>query len=398
MNKPLIAIFTAIGLDAAGMGLIFPILPRLLQEVTHAGNVAAYIGIMTALYALMQFVFAPVLGALSDNLGRRPVLLISLGGAAINYLVMTFAPQLWMLLLGRAIAGLASANVSVAMAYITDISAEDKRARPFGLFNATFGIGFIVGPVLGGLLGDQWLRLPFIAAAVLNACNLLLAFFILPESRTPAREKIELAALNPLRPFSRVLSMKGLLPVILVFFILSATGEAYGTCWALWGFDTFQWNGLWIGLSLGAFGICQTLVQALLPGPASKRLGERGAVVVGIACACIALVAMAFAREGWIVFAIMPVFALGGIGTPAFQALATRQVEAALQGQLQGVLTSAVSLASIIGPLAFSTFYIAVQKAWPGAVWLSVVAIYIVAVPLVLLGTRTGRSVAPASA
>jgi DHA1 family tetracycline resistance protein-like MFS transporter len=391
MSKPLIVIFSAIGLDAAGIGLIFPILPRLLQEVTHAENIAPYIGIMTALYALMQFVFAPVLGALSDNLGRRPVLLISLAGAAINYLVMAFAPELWMLLLGRAVAGLTSANVSVAMAYITDISAEDTRARRFGLFNATFGIGFIIGPVLGGLLGDQWLRLPFIAAAVLNACNMLLAYFVLPESRTPAREEIDLAALNPLRPLGWVLSMKGLLPVILVFFILSATGEAYGTCWALWGFDTFQWNGLWIGLSLGAFGVCQTVVQALLPGPAAKRLGERGAVVVGIACACLALFAMAFASQGWIVFAIMPVFALGGIGTPAFQALASRQVDPARQGQLQGVLTSAVSLASIIGPLAFSTFYLAVQKAWPGAIWLFVVVIYVIAVPLVLLGTRAAR-------
>lgn len=392
MNKPLFVIFAAIGLDAVGIGLIFPILPRLLEDVTHTHNIAPYIGIMTALYSVMQFVFAPVLGALSDNLGRRPVLLISLAGAAINYLVMAFAPQLWMLLLGRAIAGLTSANVSVAMAYITDISPEDKRARRFGLFNAMFGIGFIIGPVLGGLLGDYWLRLPFIAAAVLNACNLLLALFILPESRTPARQKIDLAALNPLRPLRWVFSMKGLLPIVLVFFILSATGEVYGTCWALWGFDTFRWNGFWIGLSLGAFGVCQTLVQALLPGPATKLLGERGAVLVGIACACIALVALAFARQSWVVFAVMPIFALGGIGTPALQVLATRQVDPARQGQLQGVLASAVSLASIVAPLAFSTFYFLVQKDWPGAIWLSVVLTYAIAVPLVVLGTRKART------
>jgi len=389
MNRPLVVIFTAICLDAVGIGLIFPILPRLLADVTHTQNIAPYIGIMTALYAVMQFIFAPVLGALSDNLGRRPVLLISLAGAAINYGIMAFAPQLWMLFLGRAIAGLTSANVSVATAYITDISSEEKRARRFGLSNAMFGIGFIIGPVLGGLLGDYSLRLPFVAAAVLNACNLLLAMFILPESHKPARKKISLAALNPLRPLRWVFSMKGLLPVTLVFFILSATGEAYGTCWALWGFDAFRWNGLWIGLSLGAFGVCQTLVQALLPGPATKLLGERWAVVVGIACACIALVAMALANQGWVVFAIMPIFALAGIGTPAFQSLATRQVDPACQGQLQGVLTSAVSLASIVAPLAFSTFYFVVQKGWPGAVWLSVVVVYVIAIPLVFLGTRT---------
>ena len=389
MNKPLVVIFAAIALDAVGIGLIFPILPRLLESVAHTQNTAPIIGIMIALYAVMQFIFAPVLGALSDNLGRRPVLLISLVGAAINYVAMAFAPQLWMLLLGRAIAGLTSANMSVATAYVTDISPEDKRARRFGLFNAMFGAGFIVGPVLGGLLGDYWLRLPFIAAAALNAGNLLLALFILPESHTPARQKIDLAALNPLRPLRWVFSMKGLVPVVLVFFILAATGEAYGTCWALWGFDAFRWNGFWIGLSLGTFGACLTLAQAFLPGPATKYLGERNAVLVGIACACGALVAMAFAKQGWIVFAIMPVFALGGIGTPAFQALATRQVDPARQGQFQGVLASAVSLASIVGPLVFSTFYFLVQKRWPGAIWLSVVVIYAIAVPLVFRGTRT---------
>ena len=401
MNKPLVVIFAAIALDAVGIGLIFPILPRLLESVAHTQNPAPVTGIMIALYAVMQFIFAPVLGALSDNLGRRPVLLISLVGAAINYVAMAFASQLWMVLLGRAIAGLTSANMSVATAYVTDISPEDKRARRFGLFNAMFGAGFIVGPVLGGLLGDCWLRLPFIAAAALNAGNLLLALFILPESHTPARQKIDLAALNPLRPLRWVFSMKGLVPVVLVFFILAATGEAYGTCWALWGFDAFQWNGFWIGLSLGTFGACLTLAQAFLPGPATKYLGERNAVLDGIACACGALVAMAFAKQGWIVFAIMPVFALGGIGTPAFRALATRQVDPARQGQFQGVLASAVSLASIVGPLVFSTFYFLVQKRWPGAIWLSVVVIYAIAVPLVFRGTRTAgpasRRLKPAS-
>ena len=200
MNRPLAVNYAAIALDAVGIGRIFPILPRLLEDVTHTQNIAPYVGIMATLYAVMQFIFAPMLGALSDNLGRRPILLVSLAGAAINYVVMAFAPQLWMLVLGRAIAGLTSANVSVATAYITDISPEDERARRFGLFNAMFGIGFIVGPVLGGLLGDYWLRLPFISAAVLNTGDLLLALFILPQSCTPARQKIDLAALNPRRP------------------------------------------------------------------------------------------------------------------------------------------------------------------------------------------------------
>ena len=384
MTRPLAVIFAAIVLDAVGIGLIFPILPSLLQEVTHSQNVAPAIGVMTALYAVMQFVFAPVLGSLSDRLGRRPVLLISLAGAAINYLFLAFAPSLWMLLVGRAIAGLTSANVSVATAYITDISPEHKRARRFGLLNAMFGIGFIIGPVFGGALGDYWLRLPFIAAAVLNACNLLLAFFVLPESRTPSRERINLAALNPLRPLRWVFSMKGLLPIVFVFFVFSATGEAYGVCWALWGRDTFGWNGLWIGLSLGTFGVCQTLAQAFLPGPAVKLLGERAAVLVGVAGACVALVVMAFATESWTIFAIMPVFALGGIGVPALQSLATRQVDESRQGQFQGVLASAVSLASIVAPLSFASFYFVVRAEWPGAIWLSVVVVYAIGAALVV--------------
>lgn len=384
MNKPLVVIFLAVVLDAVGIGLVFPILPALLQDVTRAANVASWIGVMAALYAAMQFVFAPVLGSLSDRLGRRPVLLLSLGGAAVNYLLLVFADSLWLLLLGRAIAGLTSANVAVATAYITDISRPEQRARRFGLFNAMFGAGFIIGPVLGGALGDHGLRLPFVAAAALNVCNLLLAFFLLPESRQPTRARIALAALNPLRPLRRVLAMKELRPIILVFFIFSASGEAYGVAWALWGADTFQWNGLWIGLSLGTYGVCQTLAQALLPGPAVRLLGERAAVLAGVASASIALTVMAFATQGWMIFAIMPVFALGGIGVPALQSLATRQVDEREQGQFQGVLASSVSLASIVAPLFFSSFYFVVREQWPGAIWLSVVALYALGALVVL--------------
>ncbi|KSV92483.1 TCR/Tet family MFS transporter [Sinorhizobium sp. GL28] len=393
MKKSLIVIFTAIVLDAVGIGLIFPILPSLLKDVIHADNVAPYIGTMTALYAVMQFICAPVLGALSDRLGRRPVLLISLAGAAVNYLFLAFAPNLWMLFAGRAIAGLTSANMSVATAYLTDITPEDKRAQRFGLFNAMFGIGFIIGPVLGGVLGDHWLRLPFVAAAVLNGCNLALAYFVLPESRAPSRERIDLAALNPLRPLRWVFSVKSVLPIVFLFLIFSATGEAYGTCWALWGSETFQGNGLWIGLSLGAFGVCQTFAQAVLPGPAVRRFGERGAILVGVAGVCLALTVMAFATEGWMIFAIMPVFALGGIGVPALQSLATRQVDENQQGQFQGVLASAVSLASIISPLAFSSIYFVVRAQWPGAIWLSVVVVYALG-GLLVLGLRLTKPVA----
>ncbi len=237
---------------------------------------------------------------------------------------------------------------------------------------------------MGGVLGDYWLRLPFFAAAVLNAVNLAFALFVLPESRAPSRTKINLSALNPLRPLRWALSMRSLLPVIATFFVLSATGEVYGVCWALWGHDVFRWNGFWIGLSLGAFGVCQSLAQALLPGPAVRLLGERGAVLTGIAGACLALTTLAFTTQPWVVFAIMPVMALAGIGTPALQSLATRLVDDDRQGQFQGVLASAMSLASIVGPLAFSTAYLAVRDHWPGAIWLSAVLVNAIAIPLVI--------------
>lgn len=384
MKNPLVVIFSAIALDAVGIGLIFPILPDLLRAVTHSGNVAPYIGITTALYAVIQFIFAPVLGVLSDRLGRRPVLLISLCGASISYILMASASNIWMLLIGRAIAGLTSANMAVATAYISDVTPEDERAGRFGIFNAMFGIGFIIGPVLGGILGDYWIRLPFIAAAILNACNMLLALFALPESRKPQQRNIDLATLNPLQPIKWAFSMKGLVSLILVFFIFSLSGEVYGTCWALWGSDTFNWNGLWIGLSLGTFGICQALIQAFLTGPVVNVMGERPAIFAGLACSCIALTVMALAKQSWIIFAIMPIFALGGIGTPALQSLATKQVDKVQQGQFQGVLASVISLSAIIGPLIFSSIYFWVQKEWPGAVWLSVVFIYVLTIPVVV--------------
>jgi DHA1 family tetracycline resistance protein-like MFS transporter len=192
LRRALVVLYAAVFLDAVGIGLVFPILPRLLAEVTRAANVAPQLGAMASLYALMQFAFAPTLGAISDRVGRRPVLLTSLLGAVVNYGVMATAPTLSLLLLGRALTGATSANVSVVTAYLTDLSPPPERARRFGLSSAMFGAGFIVGPVLGGLLGDTWLRLPFLVAAALNAANLLLAWRLLPESRSPSPQRLEI--------------------------------------------------------------------------------------------------------------------------------------------------------------------------------------------------------------
>jgi DHA1 family tetracycline resistance protein-like MFS transporter len=372
-------------LDAIGIGLIFPILPALLRDVAHTGEIATLLGIMLALYSAMQFLFSPILGVLSDRYGRRPVLLISLGGAAIDYVVMAFAPELWMLVVGRAIAGLTSANMAVATAYITDISTEDERAKRFGYFHAMFGLGFIIGPVLGGLLGDIWVRAPFIAAAVLNGANLALAIFILPESRKgDAGTRFDFANLNPFKPLGWAMTFAPLLPLMAIFVLINFVAAVYGTAWAMFGEDAFQWSAMWVGISLGAYGFFHAIAQAFVTGPAVKWLGERWALIVGIGCEVVALVVTGFATQGWIIFAIMPLFALGGVGMPALQSLMTQQVDGDNQGKLQGVLSSLVSLAAVFGPLFFAYAYFFVRPSWPGAIWIVGAALYVLAFPLML--------------
>lgn len=395
MNRALVVILAAVTLDAVGIGLIFPILPALLREVGHTTDIATILGVMLALYSACQFLFSPVLGVLSDRWGRRPVLLVSLAGAAIDYVVMAFAPELWLLVIGRAVAGITSANMAVATAYITDISSPEERASRFGLFHAMFGIGFIIGPVLGGVLGDIWVRAPFLLAAALNAVNFALALFVLPESRPGTRDtRFSWQTLNPFKPLAWALTFKALIPLMAIYFIMNLVGTVYGSTWAIFGEDVFAWNGMMIGLSLGAYGLLHAVAQAFLTGPAVARLGERWALLLGMACEMSAMLVMALTGNGWLVFVIMPIFALGGIGMPALQSLITRQVGSDRQGQLQGVLASLVSLASVFGPLFFTFAYHGLRSTWPGAIWLIAMGIYLLALPL-MVGLR-GQS-APAA-
>ncbi len=399
VNKALVVILAAVTLDAVGIGLIFPILPSLLRDVGHTTEVATLLGLMLALYSACQFLFSPILGVLSDRFGRRPVLLVSLAGAAIDYLIMAFAPELWMLVAGRAISGITSANMAVATAYITDISSEQERARRFGLFHAMFGIGFLIGPVLGGILGDLWVRAPFIAAALLNTVNFSLALFVLPESRRgQPGAHFTWDSLNPFKPLKWALTFAALIPLMAIFVILNFVGTVYGTIWALFGEDSFAWSGMMIGLSLGAYGVFHAGAQAFLTGPAVARLGERWALVVGMGCELTALLILGVATQGWVLFALAPLFALGGIGIPALQSLTTTQVDADRQGQLQGVLASLVSLAAIFGPLFFSFVYFALRGTWPGLIWVVAAAIYLLALPLMLGIRRSGTTAEAASA
>jgi DHA1 family tetracycline resistance protein-like MFS transporter len=225
MTRSLFVIITVVALDAIGIGLIFPILPSLLEELTGSGQVSTIYGIILAAYAAMQFVFSPILGMLSDRIGRRPVMIVSLAGAAIDYLIMAFTPALWVLVAGRIIAGITSANMAVAGAYIADISDEKERAQRFSWMSAAFGVGFIVGPVLGGVLSTYFLRAPFLAAAVLNGLNLLLVLLVVKESRAPSREKLDLKALNPFGPLRWAFSFPALAPLIAVFLVFAINGD-----------------------------------------------------------------------------------------------------------------------------------------------------------------------------
>ncbi len=383
MNKPLIVILSAVTLDAIGIGLVFPILPALLREVSHTDDVATLYGVLLALYAFMQFVFSPILGKLSDRYGRRPVLLVSLAGAAVDYLIMALAPWLWVLVVGRAIAGLSSANMAVASAYITDISPEEVRAKRFGYFSACFGVGFVLGPILGGFLGELSVRAPFLLAAGLNGLNFLLALLVLPESRKGEKTEFTLAGLNPFGSLLWAVRIQSLVPFIALFLVFHFIGQVYGTVWVLFGEDRFGWGTFMVGLSLGGFGLCLAACQALLTGPAVARLGERGALYAGMTCEGTACLLTAFATQGWMVFILLPLFSLGAIGMPALQSLVTRQVSADQQGQLQGVMASIMSVASILGPLVYSTLYFWSRAHWIGAVWVFSAGIFLLCVPLV---------------
>jgi DHA1 family tetracycline resistance protein-like MFS transporter len=391
MNKALVVILAMVVLDAVGGGLIFPILPGLLKQVSPDGNISILYGVLLAVYAAMQFVFSPVLGALSDRYGRRPVLLISMAGVMVDYLLMALTPWGWVLVVGRTIAGITSANMAVGTAYITDITPEAQRAQRFGLMGAMMGVGFIIGPALGGLLGTWWLRAPFAAAALLNGLNLLVALFILPESRKGSGEPLSWKALNPLAPLVWLWEFKSLLPLVAVSVVFGLIAAVPGTIWVLYTADRFGWDTASIGVSLAIFGVVMAASQALLTGFFARHLGDLGTVILGVAFDVLAYLLMGFADQGWMGFAVTPLFALGGVAQPALQSLFTSKVSPDQQGELAGVLTSLQGLAGVVGPVLCTALYFSTRDIWLGTVWMVGAALYVLAMPL-FLGVRTQKT------
>lgn len=385
MSRPLVAISLTGALDGLGIALIFPMLPVLVRSLNGPQGASEMFGAMLALYAFMQFVFAPVLGALSDRYGRRPVLLLSLAGSAIDYLIMAFTPCLWPLFIGRAIAGLTAANQAVAAAYITDITPEAERASRFGMFTACFSVGFVAGPVIGGALSDLSPQLgPFLGAAVLNGINLAIALFILPESHAPESKPIAWRTLNPLAPLRWALTVRPLVPLLTLFLLVSLVSQTYVTVWVLFVENRFHWSADEIGLSLTVYGVLVAVAQGGVTGPLTRAIGERGALLVGIACDAGGLLVLSFAQSSWMAFAAVPLLAFGGVGQPALKSLQANAVDRWHQGELQGVVASFVSLATFFGPIIFGGIYALSQAQWPGLVWMVGAAVCAVAAPVAL--------------
>jgi DHA1 family tetracycline resistance protein-like MFS transporter len=351
-------IFITLLIDVTGWGIIIPVMPRLIQEVTGAplSEASRYGGWLISAYAIMQFVCAPVVGALSDRFGRRPVLLASLFGFGVDYLVLAFAPTLSWLFVGRIVAGIMGASFTTAGAYIADISAPEKRAQNFGIMGAAFGLGFIIGPVIGGLLGGLGTRVPFLVTAGLTLLNWLYGFFILPESLKPEhRRAFDWRRANPLGTLKSLLRHKVIAGLLVSLTLLYIAAHAVQSNWSYYTIEKFGWKEADIGLSLGVTGLLITVVQGWLIRQLIPRLGQERSVYVGLGLYAAGLLLYALATKGWMMYAFTVVYSLGGIAGPAIQGIISRVVPPNEQGELQGGFTSLMSLSSIIGPFLMNS-------------------------------------------
>jgi MFS transporter, DHA1 family, tetracycline resistance protein len=367
-------IFVTVLLDMLSFGVIAPLLPKLISDFLNGNTARAseYIGMFTTTWAFMQFIFAPVLGLLSDRFGRRPVILLSNFGLALDYFVMALAPSVRWLFLGRILSGLTSASIPTATAYISDVTAPEKRSKAFGLLGAAFGAGFILGPAIGGWLGLHNPRLPFWVAGVGSLLNFCYGLFILPESLPPERRqpKLQWKNANPVGALRLLRSHAELLGLATVNFLGYVAHEIYVTVYVLYVIYRFGWDPRMVGISLALVGVAQIAAYSSV-GFVVTRLGERRTLLTGLACA-----ALAFALFGWaspIVFlAAIPINALWSLAGPTSQSLMTQHVSPSEQGELQGALASLRGVAMLIGPGLFSltfAYFIAPEHMLPGAPW-----------------------------
>lgn len=353
-------IFVTLLIDIIGFGIIIPVLPKLIQHLIHGNlsDASRYGGWLAFAYAFMQFICAPLLGNLSDKYGRRPVLLASLLGFSIDYTFLAFAPSIGWLFVGRLIAGITGASFTTASAYIADISTPEKRAQNFGLIGAAFGLGFIIGPVLGGILGQYSTKLPFMAAAVLALINALYGFFILPESLSmDHRRKFEWKRANPVGSLMQLKKYPAISGLVVSLILIYIAAQAVQSTWTFFTMEKFSWNEAWVGYSLGFVGIMSALVQGWLIRLTIPKLGQQKSIWIGLLFYSAGLFLFAFATKGWMMFAILVPYCLGGIAGPALQGLISQEVPPNEQGELQGGLTSLMSATTIIGPPLMTSLF-----------------------------------------
>jgi len=353
-RKPALGfVFVTLFLDILGIGLIIPILPKLVEQLC-GGNVSSassVYGWLAALYSLMQFIFATVLGSLSDRFGRRMVILTSLLGSGLDYLLLAFAPTLPWFFLGRILAGITGANLTAASAYIADVSSPEKRAANFGLIGAAFGLGFVAGPAMGGLLGTVGLRIPFLVAAGLTLLNWLYGVFVLPESLPVSQRRA--FSWTRSNPVGSLLSLKRY-PIVLgltgTFFLIHLAQQSVHSTWVLYTGYRYHWSSGQVGISLAIVGVMAAIVQGGLARRIIPALGERRSIIIGLLNGTIVMLGYGLATKGWMIYAILAIGSLGSISMPAIQGLISRNVPLNEQGAVQGSLASVGSVAGIVGP------------------------------------------------
>ncbi|EPL6453816.1 Tet(A)/Tet(B)/Tet(C) family tetracycline efflux MFS transporter [Providencia rettgeri] len=368
MNKFAITALTITALDAMGIGLIMPVLPALLREYVSAENLANHYGILLALYAIMQVFFAPILGRLSDKLGRRPILLLSLAGAAVDYTLLALSSTLWMLYLGRLISGITGATGAVAASVIADNTPPHERTKWFGRLGAAFGVGLIAGPTIGGFAGEYSLHLPFIIAAILNTGAFIGTFLIFKDRETQRKQEKPHSA--PIISTSFIQVIKPITLLIFVFFMAQLIGQIPATTWVLFTENRFQWGSMEVGLSLAGLGVMHALFQAFVAGAIAKKFSEKTTILLGFIVDGCAFLILSLLTQGWMIYPTLILLAGGSIALPALQGLMSTQVNQENQGKLQGILVSLTNATGVVGPLLFSFIYGQTLSCWDGWVWL----------------------------
>jgi MFS transporter, DHA1 family, tetracycline resistance protein len=384
-------IFVTILLDAVGIGLLIPVMPDIIKRfTTDTTLVSQYFGYFIASYAFMQFLASPILGSLSDRFGRRPILLISLLGSGIDYLFMAFASTLPLLFLGRIISGATGASATVASSYMADISDDKNRSANFGMIGAAWGLGFIFGPILGGLASSISATTPFLIAAGLNILNFLFGLFILPESLPEnLRRKVSMASLNPFKSILKILKPSPIMILIYAYFLLYLAANVHPVNWTLYTENKFGWSSWQVGLSLSFVGIMIAISQGFLTRIIIPKLGEYKSLKLGISIEAISFLLFAAASQGWMMYPIVVFSALAGIAQPALQSIVTKNVPANEQGELQGSLVALGSVSSIISPLIFTYLFVKFTDTsksfqFPGAAYIGASVISLMALILIL--------------